>query len=103
MRLEGFDYCRTHGERRRALFEKEQRRKSCVTKAMFIERLEDGCSGCEFDEAEGGLVNHCDTCCRWLTTQAYELFVIRMEWPEGYDAHRAVKAMKADLQKTGEH
>ncbi len=74
-----------------------------VKAAAFIERLEDGCSSCDFDEAEGGLVDHCDTCCRWLTTQAYELFVVRMDWPEGYDALRAVKAMKADQYKAGEH
>lgn len=26
-----------------------------------------GCPQCERDEAEGGLVNHCDKCCRKIT------------------------------------
>lgn len=27
-----------------------------------------GCPHCDHDEAEGGLVNHCDDCCRRITT-----------------------------------
>lgn len=25
-----------------------------------------GCSGCDFDEAEGDICNHCDKCCKIL-------------------------------------
>lgn len=35
----------------------------------------DGCMRCEYDEAEGGLVNHCDACCRKITTELYGLLV----------------------------
>ena len=45
---------------------------------QFLERLKDGCSrGCDFDEAEGGLVNHCRQCQVELVTLAYDLFVNR--------------------------
>lgn len=54
----------------------------------FIKQLEEGCSTCEFDEAEGGLMDHCDKCCRQITTMAYEILVINMEWPELYDLTR---------------
>ncbi len=65
-------------------------------KAQFMKRLEGGCSCCDFDEAECGLVDHCSACCHWLTTEAYDLFVIQMEWPEGYDALRASQSQKRD-------
>lgn len=26
-----------------------------------------GCPHCEYDEADGGLFNHCDDCCRRIT------------------------------------
>lgn len=48
-------------------------------KAAFIERLNNGCGKCDFDEAEGGLLNHCDECCAWITAQAYDLFVTKPE------------------------
>lgn len=31
--------------------------------------FESGCPHCEYDEAEGGLFNHCDQCCRRITTK----------------------------------
>lgn len=31
-----------------------------------------GCRGCEYDEADGALFNHCDKCCRRITTLAWE-------------------------------
>jgi hypothetical protein len=34
-----------------------------------------GCRLCDVDEAEGGVVNHCEVCCRRITTEAYGLFV----------------------------
>ena len=49
----------------------------------FRDLLEEGChQGCDYDEAEGDLIDHCDACCRKITVLAYELLVIRMEWPE---------------------
>lgn len=27
------------------------------------------CPHCEYDEAEGGLINHCDKCCRRIVTK----------------------------------
>lgn len=45
--------------------------------AMLLKRIKDetekGCSKCEYDEADGGLFNHCDTCCRRITTFAWGL------------------------------
>lgn len=38
-------------------------------------RLLEGCSGCEYDEAEGGLFNHCSKCQHEIVTLAYELIV----------------------------
>lgn len=40
-----------------------------------------GCNGCDYDEAEGGLVNHCDACCRKITARLYGLLVLG-EMPE---------------------
>jgi methionyl-tRNA synthetase len=31
---------------------------------MPLKALDHTCPHCEYDEAEGGLVNHCDVCCR---------------------------------------
>lgn len=31
----------------------------------------EGCSGCEYDEAEGGLINHCNKCCREIAGAAW--------------------------------
>ena len=33
----------------------------------------DGCSACDYDEAKGGLINHCDACCRKVTAEAYQV------------------------------
>lgn len=30
-----------------------------------------GCSRCDYDEAEGGLLDHCDKCCRNIATVAW--------------------------------
>lgn len=47
-------------------------------KGEMIDRLVDGCHrDCNYDEAEGGLVNHCDACCRKITTDLFELIVTR--------------------------
>lgn len=38
--------------------------------------LADGCHrGCDYDEAEGGLIEHCSKCQRSITVIAYELFI----------------------------
>jgi hypothetical protein len=34
----------------------------------------EGCPHCDYDEAEGGLMNHCDACCRRVTALTWELF-----------------------------
>ena len=39
--------------------------------------LRDGCHrGCDYDEAEGGLFNHCDKCCRRIATLVYQELII---------------------------
>lgn len=44
--------------------------------AALRERLADGCHrGCDYDEAEGGLVSHCADCQHWITSLAYMMFV----------------------------
>lgn len=43
---------------------------------QFVAVLLDGCGTCRFDEAEGGLEDHCDSCCRKLTALAHQLFVV---------------------------
>lgn len=35
-----------------------------------------GCGYCDSDEAEGAVINHCDGCCRRITTQLYALLVL---------------------------
>ena len=49
---------------------------SDVSVASFRTYLKDGCSGCEFDEAEGGLLNHCAACQLLITSLAYGIFVL---------------------------
>lgn len=39
-----------------------------------MHKLVQGCSGCDYDEAEGGLFCHCKKCQLKITTRAYELF-----------------------------
>lgn len=41
----------------------------------MVKRLIEGCRGCDFDEAEGGLVDHCAECKHAIVTDAYELFI----------------------------
>lgn len=36
-----------------------------------LRKILEGCSRCDFDEAEGELVNHCDACCRKVTRFCY--------------------------------
>lgn len=52
-------------------------------------KLEEGCSRCAFDEAEGGLFNHCAVCQHSITTMAYELIVTckgHMSFPDETEA-----------------
>lgn len=48
--------------------------------ALYLAGALGGCSSCEYDEAEGDLVNHCDKCCREVTTRAFAL-ATRKETP----------------------
>lgn len=45
----------------------------------IVALLESGCPNCEFDEAEGELVNHCAECQKAIVTDLYQLMVL-----EGY-------------------
>lgn len=49
----------------------------------FLNKLEDGCANCEVDPAHSE-ITHCEECQKRLTEWAYELIVIRMDWPELY-------------------
>lgn len=33
--------------------------------------LQSQCAQCEYDEAEGGFIDHCDGCCRRIVTELY--------------------------------
>jgi hypothetical protein len=47
------------------------------TTREMMRRLREGChSGCDYDEAEGGIINHCPNCCTKITRDAYTLFVM---------------------------
>ena len=37
------------------------------------------CGHCEYDEAEGLLINHCDKCCRKIIRQIFELLEAQPE------------------------
>lgn len=58
----------------------------------FICKVQAGCFQCEFDEAEGGLVDHCKDCQREIVTAAYELFTHR-----GYELVGARKGSNHEL------
>ena len=45
-------------------------------KLAKIEAALQGCGQCEWDEAEGGLFNHCNACCRKVTAVAWEAFQV---------------------------
>lgn len=53
------------------------RRNSTSDLAIQLHNALKGCTGCEWDEAEGDLVDHCAKCQRRVTTLAYELFIGR--------------------------
>lgn len=57
----------------------------------FEMKVAAGCPWCEFDEAEGGLFDHCKDCQQEITAAAYELFV-RLRYtprpPTEGDAHQ---------------
>ena len=36
-----------------------------------LRALDNTCPHCEYDEAEGGLVSHCDSCCRKIVTELW--------------------------------
>lgn len=42
------------------------------TMGQELHRLLQGCSACSYDEADGGIVNHCDSCCRRVATWAWQ-------------------------------
>lgn len=37
----------------------------------FKAEVTKACRGCDYDEAEGGLVNHCPNCCKRIATAAW--------------------------------
>ena len=42
---------------------------------MLLAELEsamNGCPHCTYDEAEGGIINHCTACCHLVTTAAWK-------------------------------
>lgn len=45
-----------------------------------------GCRSCDYDEAEGGLVNHCDACCRRVTAAAWEFVAAQDALARSYGA-----------------
>jgi len=53
---------------------KEERTELTKLQKAFRELLK-GCNQCDWDEAEGGLLNHCPACCHKVTTLAWETFM----------------------------
>lgn len=49
-------------------------RKTLAEYRRMQQKLRNGCHACEFDEAEGGIINHCADCRLWIVRIAYELF-----------------------------
>lgn len=45
------------------------------------------CSQCDYDEAEGGLVDHCDECCRKVTRYVWRTLT---EWKRDRTPHHEV-------------
>ncbi len=37
-----------------------------------------GCSCCEYDEADGVLMNHCDKCCREVTAASWKFMALAL-------------------------
>ena len=56
-------------------------------------RVLQGCNRCDVDEAEGGVMNHCDACCRFITTDLYAILV-RGELPGKSNADRIRRQIK---------
>jgi hypothetical protein len=44
--------------------------------------LRSSCVLCDFDEAEGDVINHCDVCCRRITTELWALFMLGRKPPQ---------------------
>lgn len=43
---------------------------------QFLSLLRNGCNlGCEVDESDGSLINHCNGCQLLITQLAYEMFI----------------------------
>jgi len=53
----------------------------------------EGCPHCDYD-AEGGLVNHCDTCCRVITSKAWDVFQTALA-PRGLQRKTAIRSKEA--------
>jgi hypothetical protein len=43
----------------------------CLDELIAI--LDNGCGRCDFEESDGSLICHCDSCCRKVTVLTYEL------------------------------
>ncbi len=46
-----------------------------LRKALLKVLDETNCSKCDHDEAEGEVLDHCDKCCRSITTQVWAIVV----------------------------
>jgi hypothetical protein len=51
-------------------------------KSIARDVLRSSCVLCDFDEAEGDVVNHCDVCCRRITTELWALFMLGRKPPQ---------------------
>ena len=54
----------------------------------------EGCPLCDCDEAEGGVVNHCDVCCRRITTELYGMLVRGDMPPRPRNPRRSISPRK---------
>ncbi len=64
-----------------------------------------GCGTCVYDEAEGGLIDHCPDCMRKVTTEAYGLMEMGA-FKESHDPSLAIdaasfRALRKGLQALG--
>lgn len=65
----------------------------------FRTLLEEGChQGCDYDEAEGGLLNHCDRCCRKIAE-----FAVQMLQDKDGDRYRWLRAHMAYYRVSDAH
>ncbi len=61
----------------------------------FLRLLECGCINCN-PSGDPDEIDHCELCCKRITEMAFELVVIRMDWPELYDQRRAFTSQRSE-------